>query len=81
MFLDWASFLCIGDAPYIGHKIMAGHWCFHFFFFGTSSLKQPEGGNYYYAKRLPKHRPSWFGQIIVKLYRLAFRRNFFMVTL
>ena len=48
----------------------------HIFTFSTSSMKQPEGGASYYARRLLKPRPLWFAQIMVELYLQAFWQNF-----
>ena len=48
----------------------------HISTFLASSLKQPEGGTSYYARRFSKPRPSYFVQIIMKLHLQAFWQNF-----
>ena len=72
MFLDCASQVLVAPPTSVIKLYLENH----IFKFSTSSLKQPADGASYYARRLPKPRPLYFIQIMVKLHLQAFWQNF-----
>ena len=68
MFLDYASFILVVP-PTLVIKLWLKN---QIFIFSTSSLKPPEDGASYYARRFPRPRPLQFVKIIVNLHLQAF---------